>query len=84
MLEVADPAMEATVGRVFRGVAPGPFDAAGLMGRVDRLYATGLVDGVWPRVERRAAGGDVLVVRVDAVPRRSLARHRLSARCLLH
>ena len=87
-LEVTDPALERLVGSVFADVAPGPYDLDRIMRRVDRLYATGLVNGVWPRVEdargalAMSSDGngrpirerrDVLVVRVDANPRISLA-----------
>ena len=86
-LEVPDAGLEPMVRSVFEDVAPGPYDPALVMERVDRLYATGLVDGVWPRVEGApalvagtspgaAADGaqeeDVLVVRVDVVPKTSL------------
>jgi hypothetical protein len=88
-LEVADPTLQALAERVFRDIAPAAFESREVLERVDRLYATGLVDGVWPRVESRSgvvtnggndrstssdrAATDVLVLRVDGMPRRALA-----------
>jgi predicted acylesterase/phospholipase RssA len=71
-IEVPDARLERWVRRAFEDLAPGPYLPEQILERVDRLYATGLVTGVWPRVES-AAGGDVLVVRAEVVPRSSLA-----------
>ncbi len=46
----------------FADVVPGPYDPAAVLAAVDRLYATGFVDAVWPAVR-----GDTLRLRV--VPR---------------
>jgi len=54
-LEVPDPALERMVRSAFSDVAPGPWDLEKLMRAVDRLYSTGLVNGVWPRVEAEAS-----------------------------
>jgi predicted acylesterase/phospholipase RssA len=73
-IEVNDPVIERMTARVLGPIAPGPFNPELLLKRIDRLFATGLVDGVWPRVEADGAGGgDVLVVQVDPVPSRSLS-----------
>lgn len=66
-----DAALARLTQRVFREVAPADYSAPAVLRVVDRLYATGLVNGVWPRVEARAAGGtggERLVVRIDATP----------------
>ncbi|MBW3571474.1 MAG: patatin-like phospholipase family protein [Gemmatimonadetes bacterium] len=74
-VEAPDSASAALARRVFRGIAPGAYDPARVLRAVDRLYTTGLFEGVWPRVEN-GAGADAapdLVVRLDAIPRLSLA-----------
>jgi NTE family protein len=74
-VEAPDSASAALARRVLRGIAPGPYDPARVLTAVDRLYTTGLFEGVWPRVEE-GAGSDAapdLVVRLEAPPRLSLA-----------
>lgn len=74
-VEAPDSASAALARRVFRGVAPGPYDPVRVLRAVDRLYTTGLFEGVWPRVEE-GGGTDALpelVVRLEAIPRLSLA-----------
>src|SRR4029453_8691097 len=58
-----------------RAFAPalGPYRPEAVLRSMDRLYDTGLFNGVWPRVERRGADSlDVLVVTLDPYPRVSL------------
>jgi hypothetical protein len=51
----------------------GPYRADAVLSAMDRLYDTGLFNGVWPRVERRGADStDVLVVALDPRPRLAL------------
>lgn len=74
-IETSDPGVAALARRLFRDVAPARYDTARVLRAVDRLYETGLVEGVWPRVERVTAadegarGAGELVVRVDPVAR---------------
>ncbi len=63
-VEGVDPSTAALVAGAFRGAAPAPYDAAAILADVDLLYATGMLDAVWPRV----AGGDTLVVRAEPRP----------------
>ncbi|HUG40819.1 MAG TPA: patatin-like phospholipase family protein [Longimicrobiales bacterium] len=67
-VESEDPALAALARHVFAPVAPGPYAPAAALAAVDRLYGTGLFEGVWPRVaEPDTAGGfPTLVVRLDA------------------
>lgn len=51
-----DAAVGALARRVFADVAPARFDAAAVLAAADRLYATGLVTGVWPSVVPPPAG----------------------------
>lgn len=79
VVEAGDPALEAMGRRAFSSLVPGPFDADAILGRVDGLYASGILGGVWPRVEPGGApgsdgqGGDRLVVRLEASPTLSLS-----------
>jgi predicted acylesterase/phospholipase RssA len=67
-IEAADSALVLFARKVFAAVAPGRYDPPAVLAAADRLYSTGLVEGVWPRVESAGdtAGGSTLVVRVDA------------------
>lgn len=75
-----DAALKALTRRVFREAAPAPYDPERVVEAVERLYATGLVSGVWPRVENPPApdapdvetAAPTLTVRVDAAPRLTL------------
>ncbi len=71
-IEVDDPALAALVRRAFQGLTPGPYRPDAVLARIDHLYASGLFTGVWPRVEARAGGGDVLVLALDPLPRLAL------------
>src|SRR5690606_34258429 len=65
-IESSDPGVASLARRLFRAAAPMRYDTARVLRAVDRLYETGLAEGVWPRVERTEREGDAeLVVRVD-------------------
>jgi predicted acylesterase/phospholipase RssA len=52
--------------RAFTEVAPGPYREERILTIVDRLYATGLFDGIWASVEDSGqAAGPSLVVRTE-------------------
>lgn len=72
-VEAPDSALAAYARRAFAGVAPGPYAPGEVLRTVDRLYTTGLFEGVWPRVEDGGAEGARLVVRAEAPPRLTLA-----------
>jgi NTE family protein len=70
VIEAPDSATAALARRVFRHVAPGPYDPMRVLAAVDRLYTTGLFEGVWPRVED-SGGTDAapaLIVRLERPP----------------
>ena len=74
-IEAPDTALAALARHVFSKIAVQDYDPAGVSTAIDRLYSTGLFEGVWPRV---LPAGDtsqppVLVVRVEAPPRVSLS-----------
>lgn len=77
VVETPDPRLRALARRVFEDAASGGYDPERVFQAVDRLYATGLVAGVWPRLEADGdgapPGGPRLVVRLDPVPRTFLA-----------
>ena len=54
-VESSDAAVAALARRLLRSAAPGEYSETRVLRALDRLYATGLVTGVWPRVEPRAA-----------------------------
>lgn len=71
-----DSALAALARRIFAGVAPGRYDPAAVLQAMDRLYTTGLLEGVWPRVIENPDTGlaaPVLLVQLDAPPQLSLA-----------
>lgn len=53
----------------FRDVAPGDYDLAAVLRAVDRLYETGLVDGVWPRAEAVGRPGSARAVALAGTDR---------------
>lgn len=71
-VEAPDSATARLARHVFRGAAPGAYDPARVLSAVDRLYTTGLFEGIWPRVEEGGAE-PTLVLRLEAQPRTSLA-----------
>jgi predicted acylesterase/phospholipase RssA len=73
IVEAPDSALARLARSFFRGVAPGRFDSDAVADAVDHLYATGLVEAVWPRVLDRASdGAPVLIVRIVGQPALSL------------
>jgi hypothetical protein len=73
VVEAPTPAIEALARHVFAGVAPGPYDPAEVLEAVDRLYATGLFQGVWPRVVEAPDSTATLALRLEAPPSTSVA-----------
>jgi predicted acylesterase/phospholipase RssA len=74
-IEVDDPALAALGRRIFRAAAPALYSPDKVLARVDRMYATGLVAGVWPRVvestARRATDGVAQSAASDAAEKRT-------------
>ncbi len=69
-VESTDPGLRAVAARAFAAVA-GPWDADAILAATDRVYASGLAYGVWPRIEADPSGDGnaaVLIVRADAPP----------------
>lgn len=73
VVEAPDSALADLARRIFAGVAPGPYDAEAVGAAVDRLYSTGLLEGVWPMVTERAGAAPALMLRLEAPPRLSLS-----------
>lgn len=65
IVDAPDSAVADVARHAFRNAAPGPYDAEAVHEAVDRLYATGLFDGVWPSV--RPAGADGAAGAPDTV-----------------
>jgi predicted acylesterase/phospholipase RssA len=74
IIEAPDAALEALARNSFAGVAPGRYDAQAVMKAMDRLYSTGLFEGVWPRVQLQTDTtlAPALHVRLEAQPRTAL------------
>ncbi|HSL72010.1 MAG TPA: patatin-like phospholipase family protein, partial [Longimicrobiales bacterium] len=74
-LEAADSALAALARRVFTDVIGKPYDPELVLAATDRLFATGLFEGVWPRAASSAdtTGRPALLVRLDAPPTVSLS-----------
>lgn len=73
VIEAPDSALAAYTRRAFDPLVPGAYEPRRVLATLDRLYTTGLFEGIWPRVEDDGAGGARLVVRTEAPPRRSIA-----------
>lgn len=73
IVEAADSALAALARSVLRGTAPGRYDHDAVLAAVDRLYDSGLFEGVWPRVEEVPGAAPRLVLRLDAPPGLSLS-----------
>ena len=75
VVEAPDSALAALARHVFAGAAPGRYDGEALAEAVDRLYTTGLLEGVWPSVVQRPGpdSAAVLLVRLDGPPKTSLS-----------
>jgi predicted acylesterase/phospholipase RssA len=66
--------LEPFLKRGFRPSVAGTYDSSRVFASVDRLYATGDFDGVWPSVEARGDSSDpVLVLRAETKGSLSLA-----------
>jgi predicted acylesterase/phospholipase RssA len=71
-IEGEDAALAALARRAFSS-SIGAYRPEAVLRAMDRLYGTGLFQGVWPRVERRGAdSAAVLVVALDPRPRLAL------------
>jgi predicted acylesterase/phospholipase RssA len=61
------------VDRAFRAFAGAPYEPRRILDRVDRLYATGCFDGVWPSVEdSTSTDAPAWIVRAESERRLSL------------
>jgi predicted acylesterase/phospholipase RssA len=69
-VEAPDSATARLARRVFARVMERPYDPQEVLWGVDRLYTTGLFEGIWPRVEGGGAE-PTLVLRLEAPPRLS-------------
>ena len=74
-IEAADSALAAFARNVYDRVAASRYDSAAVSAATDRLFSSGLFNGVWPRVVPAAdsAAPPLLVVRVEAPPRLMLS-----------
>ena len=73
VIEAPDSARAALARSVLRGIAPGPYDEAAILAGVDRLYDSGLFQGVWPRVDEDENGDARLVLLLEAAARLSVS-----------
>jgi predicted acylesterase/phospholipase RssA len=62
VIESRDRSLAALTRAVFKDVAPAKYSAANVLAAVDRMYASGFTESVWPRVD--SAG--TLIVHVDS------------------
>ena len=67
-VESNDSSLVPLAERIFRSLAPGPWDPGAVMRAVDRLYATGFVSGVWPSVEGPADAATLVVLAEGRPP----------------
>ncbi|TVP43844.1 MAG: hypothetical protein EA350_12890 [Gemmatimonadales bacterium] len=75
-VEADDPAAAVLVEGAFRSITPGTYDPEAVLEAVDRLYATGLFEGIWPRSAPSTGAEDDesrvrLVVLAETRPRES-------------
>ena len=61
VIETSDSSLAMLARSVFRASAPAAYSADDVIGSVDRMYATGFTEGVWPRVD----SSDALIVHID-------------------
>jgi hypothetical protein len=66
-VEIPDDGLRALVERTFARTI-GTYSPAVVLAASDKLFATGLFHGIWPRVQAGDRDGDTLVVRADPVP----------------
>ncbi|MGQ0813949.1 MAG: patatin-like phospholipase family protein [Gemmatimonadota bacterium] len=73
VFEAPDSALAGLANALFREVAARSYDVASVTHALDRLYATGLFEAVWPRVEQRGTDQHpTMVVRLVGQPKVSL------------
>ncbi|HWV56854.1 MAG TPA: patatin-like phospholipase family protein [Longimicrobiales bacterium] len=76
-VESPDPGLADLVRRTFARVAPGPYEPEAVFRAMDRLFATGLFDGLWPDAapgsDPPGSTGTALVVQVEPAPASSVA-----------
>jgi NTE family protein len=61
VIETPDSSLSMLARSVFRAAAPAPYSANAVIAAVDRMYATGFTESVWPRVD----SSDALIVHID-------------------
>jgi predicted acylesterase/phospholipase RssA len=61
IVETSDSSLAMLARSVFRSTAPAAYSADAVMAAVDRMYATGFTESVWPRVD----SSDALTVHID-------------------
>jgi hypothetical protein len=72
LIEAPDSALAALARHHLSGIAPGDYAPHRVLKAVDRLYSTGLFEGIWPRVEDAPDGGADLTIRLESPPRFSI------------
>ncbi len=76
LIEAPDSALMRFARRVFKRVAPGPYDPARIQDAIDVLYTTGLFEAVWPGVRDSVSaegGASWLTLRLEGPPPLSLS-----------
>ena len=68
VIETRDSSLAALARAVFQDAAPAKYSSARVLAAVDRMYASGFTESVWPRVDSSGA----LVVHIDSRPNGSL------------
>jgi len=68
VIETRDPSLALLAREVFQNAAPAKYSAADVLNAVDRMYASGFTESVWPRVDSTGA----LIVHIDPRPNGSL------------
>jgi NTE family protein len=61
VIETSDSSLAMLARSVFRATAPAAYSAEAVIAAVDRMYATGFTESVWPRVD----SSDALTVHID-------------------
>ena len=70
-LDAPDPALRAMAQRAFRPLLNRAYDPAAVAVAIDKLFSTGLFEGVWPRTTK--SSDSTLFVRLNAPPHSSLS-----------
>lgn len=75
VIEAPDSALAALGRKAFNGLIGRPYRADAVLGGMDRLFATGLFEAIWPRVvaSKDTSADPWLVVRLETPPRLSLS-----------